>query len=342
MLPTIEFTIVQGDIFTFHADIIALKYAQAFYGADKSVALALTRKGVSSFELQPEIGAYRYVDTLGQMIAERVLFVGVQPLSEFGYAEMRHFATQALEGVNHYAPSTEHVGMTIHGVGYGLDEAEACRAQLEGCLDAIQAAQNKPFLPRLRAITIVDRDAARVDRLRDAIDQYVSSGTGPARASKSVNSGTYLLDTRTDIQRLPVAHGGAGSHIEPHVFVAMPFDKSLDVHFHYGIKAPVNASGYLCERMDHIHFMGDIMEWMKRKIETATLVIAEMTGANPNVYLEVGYAWGKDRPTLLLAKSSEELAFDAKGHRCIVYHDTMDLEAQLRKELAELKRQKLI
>jgi hypothetical protein len=342
MLPTIEFAIAQGDIFTFDTDVVALKYARAFYGADERVAAALTRVGISPFDMQPDVGTYSYVETLGQLNAKHALFVGVQDLFQFGYPEIRHFAAQVLEGINRYAPSAEHVGMTIHGVGYGLDEAEACRAQLEGCLDAIQTAQNKPFLPHLRTITIVERDAARVDRLRDAIDQYVSSGTGPAKASKSVHAGTYLLDTHTEIQRLPVARGGAGSRTEPHVFVAMPFDNSLDVHFHYGIKAPVNASGYLCERMDHISFTGDIMSQLKRKIETATLVIAEMSGANPNVYLEVGYAWGKDRPTLLLAKNSEELEFDVKGHRCIVYRDTMDLEEKLRKDLAELKRQKRI
>ncbi len=251
-MPTIEFAIAQGDIFTFDADIIALKYAQAFYGADSSLAYSLQRAGISLGELQPAIGAFRYVETLGNARAKHALFVGVQRLTMFGYREIRSFAAQVLEGVNQYAPTTEHVCMTIHGVGYGLDEAEACRAELEGCLDAIQAAQNLPFLPHLRAVTIVDRDATRIVRLRGSIDEYLSSGTGPAKVSKSASVGTYLIDTGSEIQRLPAARGGAGSHKEPHVFVAMPFNTDMNDVFYYGIEAPVHASGYLM-RADGSH-----------------------------------------------------------------------------------------
>jgi hypothetical protein len=342
MLPTIEFAIVQGDIFSFDADIVALKYAQAFYGADSRLAYSLQGKGISIEDLQPDIGAFRYVETFGYTRAGHALFVGVQRLTQFGYPEIRSFASKVLEGVNQYAPSAEHVCMTIHGVGYGLDEAEACRAELEGCLDAIQGAQNKPFLPHLRTITIVDRDASRVARLRSAIDEYLSSGIGPAKVSKSATVGTYLIDTGSQIQQLPGARGGAGSHNEPHIFVAMPFNTDMNDVFYYGIEAPVHASGFLCERMDHIHFTGEIMDWMKRKIETAALIIAEVSGANPNVYLEVGYAWGKGRPTLLLARNGVNLEFDAKGHRCIFYTGIKDLEDKIIREIAELKAQNLI
>ena len=67
-------------------------------------------------------------------------------------------------------------------------------------------------------------------------------------------------------------------------------------------------------------------------------MIAELTGGNPNVCLEVGYAWGKGRPTILIAKSLDELFFDVKGHRCLTYEGIRDLERQLTTELRELKR----
>lgn len=126
------------------------------------------------------------------------------------------------------------------------------------------------------------------------------------------------------------------------MFVAMPFNTDMNDVFYYGIEAPVHASGLLCERMDHISFTGEIMDWMKRKIETAALIIAEMSGANPNVYLEVGFAWGKGRPTLLLARNGVSLEFDAKGHRCIFYTGIKDLEDKIKREMVELKIQNLI
>ncbi len=66
-------------------------------------------------------------------------------------------------------------------------------------------------------------------------------------------------------------------------------------------------------------------------------MIAELSGANPNVYLEVGYAWGKSRPTILLIKDDQELRFDVHGQRCLKYERIRDLEESLKKELNELK-----
>jgi hypothetical protein len=98
----------------------------------------------------------------------------------------------------------------------------------------------------------------------------------------------------------------------------------------------VNAAGFLCERVDMATFTGDILTRIKSRIETAALIVADLTGANPNVYLEVGYAWGKDRPTLLLTKKSDELKFDVRGQRCLVYKNIADLAKKLEADLAAL------
>jgi hypothetical protein len=119
----------------------------------------------------------------------------------------------------------------------------------------------------------------------------------------------------------------------------MPFDEALDDVFHYGIQAPVNAAGYLCERADLTAFTGDILARIKARIETAALVIAELSGANPNVFLEVGYAWGKERPTILLVQDTQKLPFDVRGQRCLVYKRIRDLEEALGQELQGLKQE---
>jgi nucleoside 2-deoxyribosyltransferase len=94
--------------------------------------------------------------------------------------------------------------------------------------------------------------------------------------------------------------------------------------------------------VDNESYTADILERLKEKIETAAVVIADLTNANPNVYLEVGYAWGKNRPTILLAKDDEELKFDVRGQRCLKYGRIKDLELSLAKELAELKSRRII
>ena len=60
-------------------------------------------------------------------------------------------------------------------------------------------------------------------------------------------------------------------------------------------------------------FTGDVMTWVRERIKTSSFVLAELTGANPNVYLEVGFAWGCGIPTILLVKDSEKLKFDTRG-----------------------------
>lgn len=126
------------------------------------------------------------------------------------------------------------------------------------------------------------------------------------------------------------------SEKKPHIFIAMPFREDMDDIYYYGIQPSVHSVGYLCERVDLTTFTGDILEQIKSRIESAELVIADLTGANPNVYLEVGYAWGKSLPTILLAKDGEEPKFDVRGQRCIIYKRILDLEKALKQELKGL------
>ena len=71
-------------------------------------------------------------------------------------------------------------------------------------------------------------------------------------------------------------------------------------------------------------------------IDSARVVIADLTLANPNVYLEVGYAWGRARPTILVVRDVKELRFDVQGTRCLAYQNIRHLEELLTKELAAL------
>jgi hypothetical protein len=122
----------------------------------------------------------------------------------------------------------------------------------------------------------------------------------------------------------------------PHVFVAMPFRDDYDDQFYLAILPTVRAQGLLCERMDLDKFTGEITERMFKRIESAKMVIALLDGANPNVYLEVGYAWGVRTPTVLLAHKEEPLPFDVRGHRVLIYDKIYLLKQMLHEELGRL------
>jgi hypothetical protein len=103
------------------------------------------------------------------------------------------------------------------------------------------------------------------------------------------------------------------------VFVALPFSDEFQNVYEFGIYPAVRNCGLICERVDEVHFTGDVLGRIRAGIEVADLVIADLTDGRPNVYLEVGYAWGKGIPVIFVAKKGEKLHFDVSTHRCIFY-----------------------
>jgi hypothetical protein len=319
-----EIAVEVGDICAFPADVVILKHAQSFYGADAVVAALLAQGSHRERDLSLAPGAFALVPAEGKIASEQVLFLGVVPLVRFGYREIRAFARRALEILQSELPAAHHVAMTMHGVGYGLDEREAFLAQVAGLLDAGASA------PSVRKISIVERKQARARRLSTILEE--------------IKLASRVALSQTPHQRperlQPSIDAGAASEAKPHVFVAMPFSKEYEDVYVFGIQGPVNGAGFLCERVDMVTFTGDILERIRSRIRTAALVIADLTGANANVYLEVGYAWGTERPTLLLLRQGDELKFDVKSQRCIIYENIVDLARKLQKDLAELTRPK--
>jgi hypothetical protein len=92
-----EFLVKQGDVVDVPSDLLLLKYAQAFYGADKTVAARLTLGQVCSQEdIEPAPGSFFVVETRGVIAPKRVMFLGTPPLRSFTYNEMESFARRSL------------------------------------------------------------------------------------------------------------------------------------------------------------------------------------------------------------------------------------------------------
>jgi hypothetical protein len=117
----------------------------------------------------------------------------------------------------------------------------------------------------------------------------------------------------------------------------MPFKEEFNDEWEISIQEAANSLQMLCERIDKTAFVGDISTEIKRRIEQYDGLIALLNGANPNVFLEIGYAWARNKPTVLLAKKGEELPFDIRGQRCIIYTGIADLRTKLKSELQQLQ-----
>ncbi|HWM89643.1 MAG TPA: hypothetical protein VN493_02635 [Thermoanaerobaculia bacterium] len=321
----IRIEVQEGDVLEFPADVLALKYAQSLYGADLAVYELLSESGREALPL-PSVNAFKFISTEGIIAPENVLFVGVPPLRQFRYQQIREFGRNVLISLAVQAPLTKHLALTIHGPGYGLDEVEAFQSEVAGVLDAI-ATDDYPL--DLSIISFVERNHGRSERLKDVLGELIPGGI--------IDRGKQMLDNLGEQPKDTLRTAGYTSAGKPRVFVAMPFADSMDDLFHYGIQGAVNAAGFLCERADISSFVGDVMEWVKQRITGATLVIADLSTANPNVYLEVGYAWGCGRPTVLLVRDTAKLEFDARGQKCLTYKSIRHLEEILCKELKALE-----
>ena len=323
MSEKIAIEVVEGDALEIDADVLALKYAQQYYGVDKLVAERLVHAGIEEARMKPSIGGFRLVPTNSAISAENALFIGVVNLYEFGYREIREFARHVLSSLAGAKSEVRHIATTIHGAGYGLDEVESFEAEMAGFLDAIESGD----VPRsLKRIAIIERNPGRAQRLLPILEELYT------------DAAPYMTSTtnqKARDERLRAA--GYASDAKARVFVAMPFTSELDDTYHYGIQNAVRRAGFVCERADLTPFVGDVMQWVQNRIRTSSLVIADLTDANPNVYLEVGYAWGCGVPVLFLTQDMTHLRFDVRGQRCLLYGNIRELEELLRAELENLR-----
>lgn len=322
----ISIDLLAGDILKVDADVLVLKYAQANYGLDTLVTRILADGGIDPSLMRPKPGGFRLVDGVSEIVARRVLFVGVVPLYSFSYPEIRDFSRRVLAALAGSAPETQRIALTLHGAGYGLDENEAFESEIAGLVDAIRSLD---FPEQLSEVVIVEANRGRARRLDGVLRELLPAGSVTTTVDR------HREAIAEDSERLRAA--GYASASKDHIFVAMPFKDEMDDVYHYGIQAAVRSIGFICERADLSAFTGDVMDWVRERVRSAKLVVADLTEANPNVYLEVGYAWGCDVPTVLVVKDTEDLKFDTRGQRCLVYKKIKDLEVALTKELRILK-----
>lgn len=118
-------------------------------------------------------------------------------------------------------------------------------------------------------------------------------------------------------------------------FVLMPFAPSFDDVYRIGIKEPAESMGIRAERVDEQIYAEGMLERVYRQIDAADLIIADMSGQNPNVFYEVGYAHAKDKLCILLTRDASDIPFDLKHRRHIIYGNSIrSLREQLMKDLS--------
>lgn len=319
--------IQHGDALQFEADVFMAKYSPRAGGIYWAIRNHLRDVGSTSLE-KPQPGAFYITQDVGTLPYKNILIVGTVQIFQFDYQEIRTLGRDMLGSLHDSGVEVAHAVTTVHGVntGLSLDEEEAFRSLLLGFSDAVEEGVVPPTLKR---ITIVEREEYRVALLRDALQKYFPD----VAMRETANAIAQVLQPNTEALQKPLADEST-----PHIFVAMPFSEVYDDHYYLAIRPAITANDMLSIRLDQPDsaFTGDIVEHIKNRIASAQLVVALLDGGNPNVYLEVGYAWGVATPAILILREDEQPPFDVAGARLLIYSQMYKLKEQLTDEIRTL------
>jgi hypothetical protein len=121
-------------------------------------------------------------------------------------------------------------------------------------------------------------------------------------------------------------------------FVLMPFSKEHKNTYEVAIKEACRSVREVsCHRLDDSALTVNLIDEMYFEINRADIIIADLSGLNPNVLYEVGYAFGVNKQIFLLTDDVNNLPFNLKPLRHIVF--SKDDLPGLKKELSNVLRE---
>jgi len=141
---------------------------------------------------------------------------------------------------------------------------------------------------------------------------------------------SYLNDELLEMEKLsrivrinPIFQGRDFLINEKLAFMLSPFSDPFNVIFTDHIKPTVEKIDDIkCFRADHIFDNKPIIEDIWKGINEASILIAELTGRNPNVFYETGIAHTIGKEVVLITQNINDVPFDLRYLRCIVYEYT--------------------
>jgi hypothetical protein len=311
----IKFSVLNADVTEVVADVLVLKFADRLWGADRQVALEFEWRN----SLNIEKGSHGFFPSEGKVRAGEILFLGVGPLSSFEYREIEQFGKAAMEIIASERPEARRVALTIHGPGYGLDELASTDSLIRGLV-----SKNRSLAVRTIEIVFVERSTVRAVFLKDFLS-----------ASDLLEGASSLDENRRLAPKVArsISHDGTYSK---RLFASIPFNSDFLDHWELALQPAAHENDLLIERLDHETFLGDIVTEIRNRISKCVAMVAMLDGGNPNVFLEVGYAWGVGKPTILVLAETSEPPFDVRGQRIVRYGRIGVLKSMLTAELREL------
>ena len=122
---------------------------------------------------------------------------------------------------------------------------------------------------------------------------------------------------------------------KPVCFVIMPFGGWFDDYYESVYSPAIEAAGLEPHRADDLYRPSTIVQDIWTYTKQAKLILADLTGKNPNVFYELGLAHGIARPAILVSESLDDIPFDLRALRVIEYNKNASNWGELLKEKIE-------
>jgi hypothetical protein len=106
-------------------------------------------------------------------------------------------------------------------------------------------------------------------------------------------------------------------------FVMMPFGNPIGGYYELIYEPAIKKAGLTPVRADtDIFGTGKIIDQIWSGLQTAKVLVAELTGRNPNVLYELGLAHALHKPVVLVSSNEGDVPFDVRHVRVIYYEVT--------------------
>lgn len=148
--------------------------------------------------------------------------------------------------------------------------------------------------------------------------ESLSAGPAAARSGKPGRSAASKLPT---------------SPVKSVVFAVMPFAEEYDDTFEAMLGA-AKAAKAVAKRVDREDYEGNVVERIHERLRTAAAVIADLSESKPNVFYEMGFAYGASKLVIPISSTPvDDLPFNVRNLNVIEYGKGQTVE--LRKKLAK-------
>jgi hypothetical protein len=109
------------------------------------------------------------------------------------------------------------------------------------------------------------------------------------------------------------------SRYKSDILVLMPFASEIKPVYEDHMKAVAAKLGMSISRADDFFTSERIMDEIWTAMLNATILIADCTHRNPNVFYEIGLAHAIGKPTILMTQDADDVPFDLRHRRYIEY-----------------------